>query len=246
MHYEDGYVSNIWTFDVEFGMELKERRHLRVGEKMTDLCRTRPVREGAMLARDIFMDVRNEMTPEYATSAYHLCTWSATGGFAAVDPFRPSLEHMEILYCCLNSVKLGWPFKTYDLEFSPRPPALNLMVQNPIDIFARRFNGLYLGGNWGSRYHHTPDPIPHEKVGAEIIPPTHEEIAHMVIRYGMDRYKMPDTFEQSKFVYGDEARAFPPTDCVLPAKVFVPFEESLKEIEEARKERKEWINELGY
>ncbi|MHC1579969.1 MAG: hypothetical protein ACXQTZ_04925 [Candidatus Alkanophagales archaeon] len=251
LHYEDGYVTNVWQFDFEFGMDLMERRHLKVGEKLKDLIWSRPAAEAGMLVRDVFLDVRNEMTPEYATSAYHICGWSVVcAGYESPSPTRIAIEISRQFYQALSSVKLGWPFKVWDAEFFPRPPALDLMAQNPPSVFTYRFNGLILGSNWASRYMHLPVYCTLDTFGAEIIPPTHEEIAYSVLRYGMDRYKMPETFVQSKWVYGDEARMMPTlceeTGYPLPARVFVTFDEATEIIKKAREEHPEWLLPEAY
>ncbi|MHC1579248.1 MAG: hypothetical protein ACXQTZ_01095 [Candidatus Alkanophagales archaeon] len=251
LHYEDGYVTNVWQFDMEFGMDLMERRHLKVGEKLKDLIWSRPAAEAGMLVRDVFLDVRNEMTPEYATSAYHICGWSVVcAGYESPSPTRIAIEISRQFYQALNSVKLGWPFKVWDAEFFPRPPALDLMAQNPPSVFTYRFNGLILGSNWASRYMHLPVYSTLDTFGAEIIPPTHEEIAYSVLRYGMDRYKMPETFVQSKWVYGDEARMMPTlceeTGYPLPARIFVTFDEATEIIKKAREEHPEWLLPEAY
>jgi len=251
IHYEDGYVTNVWQFDSEFGMDILERRHLKIGEKLKDLIWSRPAAEAGMLVRDIFLDVRNEMTPEYATAAYHICGWSiACAGYESPSPNRAAIELSRELYQCLNSVKLGWPFKMWDAEFFPRPPALDLMAQNPPSVFTYRFNGLILGSNWASRFIHLPMWDYIDASGAEIIPPTHEEIAYSVLRYGMDRYKMPETFVQSKWVYGEEARMMPTlceeTGYPLPARYFCTFDEATEIIKKAREEHKEWLLPEAY
>ncbi len=244
-HYENGMQTYRMHFDQETGAgEILQRRHLKVGEMFKDLLCQRPVAEGSMLARDIIMDLRNEQTPEYAQAALH--------HFAYMDMFSPDVQAicrslMEMLmkvYCEFQTDKLGWPYMGYG-NMVPRPPALDMLLQNPADIWCIRFNGLLAGSDWSSRYVLTHQETVTELFGQEIIPPKSGETAHAYLRYGMDRYEYPNSYNQSTRAYGAEASATPPTDFPLPAKTVVSFAESDKIIDAARKEHPEWLTGTG-
>ncbi len=240
-HYENGMQTYGWTANYEIDPELLERRHPKVGEPVREICTSRPKHEGGMLVRDIQMDIRNEKSPEYARAAfhnfpYHQCFSTDQG---IVD--RSSISSMAELWHGFNVEKLGWPFETYGEDHVPRPAGLDLLLQNPPDIFTYRYHGLLYGEDWCSKHTVGPQETAHEFIGNEMIPPTPDESAHMTIRFGMDRYKWPESFKQSKYLYGQDAKVMPGDPYPLPETAVVPLKEAERIILRAREEHPEWL-----
>ncbi|MHC1587461.1 MAG: hypothetical protein ACXQTX_03155 [Candidatus Syntropharchaeia archaeon] len=245
MHYEMGLLTLKWQRNVETVEEIHERRHLKTGERFRVLSTTRPWTEGGMLERDIVMDIRNELAPQYARSAMHLGFYVGFHYYGHGYPSRSSIDHIETNYVCESLMKLGWPTQ-YGPDLVPRPPAFHLMLQNPSDIFCYRFNGLVLGENWASVHTLTPLEIAFEMMGEEIIPPTMTESVHALVQYGMDRYRTVDTYVHSKLVYGVEAKfreGSCPDEYPLKEKWFSSIPEQEKAVQEVRKEHPEWLLE---
>ncbi|MCW7075803.1 MAG: hypothetical protein OCU18_00690 [Candidatus Syntrophoarchaeum sp.] len=242
-HYEDGVMTYIAMTDPGEGQELVERKHMKVGKEVKDLPYNYPAFEAVMLIRDVMMDARNEDTPEYAMSAYHQGCWQAHHGYNESFPSRSTMDAIMGMYPFFNCEKMGWPFKSTCDEL-PRPVGLELLVENPPDIFTWRWNALILGENWSSKYTISPHELHLELQGMETIPCTPEETARRIIRYGMDRYVFPETFKQSTYIYGDEARVQEPTEYPLPAKTVVSHKDATDLIYKARKEHPEWIMEV--
>ncbi len=242
-HYEQGLQTYGWTSNYEIDPELLERRHPKVGEPIRTICCSRPVHEGAMLVRDIQMDLRNEKSPEYAKSSFHNFPYHQATSVDQGWIMRGMVESTAQLWHGMNLDKIGWPFEAYNEDYVPRPAGMDLLLQNPCDIFTYRFNGLVCGSDWVSTHSQTPLETIYQYCGREIVPPTPEESAHMSIRYGMDRYKWPDTYRQSKYVYGQEARIMPGDPYPLPETAVLPLEEATKIIQKAREEHPEWMAE---
>jgi len=240
-HYEDGYQTYGFRTDYEYGYEILERRHLKVGEMYKDLGVQRPMHIGGMLARDLILDIRNEQTPEYALSAMHWFGWLISSGHHLQSDSRSTAEALNGLWHFFNTDKQNWPYESWAVGMCPRPPALNLLLQNPVDLWTHRYNGLICGKNWSSRWTMTHMDTEYQNVGVEMVPPKFDESAFSIIHYGLDRYKFAESFRQSKYVYGEAARMREPTEYPLPEKTLIPIPESDKIIDEAREKHPEWM-----
>jgi len=73
-HMEDGIPVDWWLIDEENEGEVLERRHLKLGYKLKDLPKKiLPLYQCGEKVIDVLKDIRNERTPQWSSSMYHIC-----------------------------------------------------------------------------------------------------------------------------------------------------------------------------
>ena len=245
-HVEEGLQTDLhfWGLDGE-QISLLERRHMRTGEKFRNLLVPRPTVEGAMMTMDVLKDLRNERAPKHSKDPMYF-HGAPSGGCIDADPCCGSRSFFELIPF-LNVYKtreVGFPFQTYT-GFVPRPGLFDLLLQLPIDMLGPRFISIFAGAEiWMPRYTLTHLETHHEVIGEEAIPPTWTESMSAYIRYGMDMFRYPASFEKAKYLYGQNAQVRVPTEYPCPENVIMGVNESTQIIEGARKGHPEWLSGL--
>lgn len=241
-HIEEGIQMARSSFMWENADEVLERRHMRTGEKFRYIPVQRPLGEGGMVMIDILKDIRNDQFPEFATAPFYYHGHVSNVGLQAQYCSRSMLELVGTLLRVYFSTIMGkFPYRSYNF-FCPSPGIMNLIEQLPIDMIVPRFMGILGGANfWWTNYILTHHSTLLEEFGEEMIPPTAQESFGSYIQYGMDKYRYPPSFKQSKYVYGEGARMVAPTDYPVPVKETASVDEALESIKGARKEHPEWL-----
>ena len=243
-HYEDGVQTAAIHYWYENAEAVLDRRHLRTGEKFRYLLIQRSVGEGEMMCIDITKDIRNEKTPEYATSAMFGTMYPIAISIDCQSAGRTVFDLIGGLVRAMLCDHFGWPYMIH-LMWMPRPGLVDMLGQLPIDMILPRFiNMLITVPFWLTNYTLTNCETSREIFGREIIPGTATEAGGAYMVYGMDKIRYPPTYVQSKRIYGEEGHIRPPTDYPVPEKVMMTLDEATKEIESARKEHPEWLTDI--
>jgi len=143
-HLEDGIPVDWWIVNKDD--ELLDRRHMKLGHKIKDLPRKlNDFTKFAMKATDVLRDIRNERTPEWATSDYIV---APVGVSYAVDLFfTPS--NFE----CLEKQWLGFgskeKYKLPDYMFTIYPffSLMKMMFVSGRESFISKASGLATKGH---------------------------------------------------------------------------------------------------
>jgi hypothetical protein len=140
-HCEEGIPTDWWLAGPDD--PLFERRHLKLGYKIRELpqkvknltdCGTRMI--------DILKDVRNERTPQWATSMYGTAM-VYTMGMSNLLFERSSWEAYASIWDGISTKKLGLP--DYWYCYVPWPPLIQTLSQLGRSPFTTRFCGLATG-----------------------------------------------------------------------------------------------------
>ncbi len=137
-HCEDGIPVDWWL--IEPGNEMLERRHQKYGYKLKDLyIKTKNMTKTGLRLIDILRDVRNERTPQFASSTYQVAmVW----GSAAVNLlYEPSCyEIFANLWDGLAAKNYGLP--DYYFCYVPAPAMVTTLVYLGRLSFTLRMAGL--------------------------------------------------------------------------------------------------------
>ncbi|MHA1252688.1 MAG: hypothetical protein ACTSRP_22060, partial [Candidatus Helarchaeota archaeon] len=141
-HLEDGIPVDWWLVGPDD--ELLNRRHIRLGFKLIDIPKkAKNLTQAGQFAIDILKDIRNERTPQWATSTYSVSTLylSAIPGFLN----EPSVyEICGMLYDGMNAKRIyGLP--DYWFCYVPWPSFFTMLFYLERDQFILRINGLSNG-----------------------------------------------------------------------------------------------------
>jgi hypothetical protein len=143
-HLEDGIPVDWWL--VRPDDELLDRRHLKLGYKLREIPRRfNNITKASEKLIDVFRDIRNERTPQWAGSIYYSASvWVA---FALNVIFEPSnFESIASTYD-------GWAAKEkfklpdYLFAFYPWPSMLNLFFLQGRNQFANKLSWLTTEGH---------------------------------------------------------------------------------------------------
>ncbi|NVM54344.1 MAG: hypothetical protein HWN66_11635 [Candidatus Helarchaeota archaeon] len=141
-HSESGIPVNWWLVHSED--ELLDRRHIKLGFKLRDIPnRSKDLSQTGFRLIEVFKDIRNERTPQWATSAYHtLQVYS--GGMANAGLEQSNYEAVSYIWEGVNAKKIS-TFGDYYFCFTPWPPFLDTLFAMPRASFTSRFCGLSAG-----------------------------------------------------------------------------------------------------
>jgi len=137
-HGEDG-VPVDW-FLVTAGDELMDRRHMKYGFKLKDSYKnTKSVFQTGTRIIDILKDVRNERTPQWASSAYFtIIVWGL--GVANAGLEVSNFENIAFLHDGVNYKQ--WGFSDPCFTFYPWPAFIKILFDMDRSNYTKRFTGL--------------------------------------------------------------------------------------------------------
>ncbi|HEC56335.1 MAG TPA: hypothetical protein ENI32_00375 [Candidatus Syntrophoarchaeum butanivorans] len=177
-------------------------RHPKTGDRMMDICRQYSPTQGSSLLREIQKERENlEITPFFA----HL---SSLVDRAVSE--RSSFEIFARHFDLTHAVDLGWRERPYE-GVLPEPAPLRELESK--EIFTERLSSWFYEGNYYSNLFVSDAEVILEEIGLEEVPPTPNETIKARIRYMDESYTYPDTFRESRILYGAEAKLltlFPP------------------------------------
>jgi len=142
-HMEDGIPTDWWIVGPDD--ELLQRKHMKLGYKLIDIPKkAKNLTQAGQYATDILKDIRNERTPQWATTPYSVAMLylSAIPGFLN----EPSVfENIAMLYDGMNAKRVyGMP--DYWFCYVPWPSFFSMLFYLSRDDFTKKMCGLSTGG----------------------------------------------------------------------------------------------------
>ncbi len=148
-HFENGLPTKYYT--IRPGDELLEKRHMKLGTKLKDLPREiLDFHESGTKVRDILLDIRNEQTPEYASSAYNVCLFLMSAG-PNNGAYISSYDELSFMWEGINSYQLneecnaGEVLKDTVQFYEPWPPMFLQLTRLKRELWIKRVAGLLTG-----------------------------------------------------------------------------------------------------
>ncbi|NHI93474.1 MAG: hypothetical protein EAX96_13385 [Candidatus Lokiarchaeota archaeon] len=138
-HVEDGVPVDWWVVGPDDG--LLDRRHRKLGIKLKDLPKkSKNIQEMGLRLIETLKDVRNERTPEWATSKYVVGMLYASGVVSCL--FEPST--WEVFGQLWNGINAKRIFGMNDswFAFTPMPQLLNMFTLLDRPEFVSKMSGL--------------------------------------------------------------------------------------------------------
>lgn len=143
-HLENGLPVDWWF--VRPDDELLNRRHMKIGYKLNEIpSRLKDLRKSSLKLIDIFKDIRNERTPEWAQGNYHVVN--------AYETFALNLLYEPSSYESICQGFDGWAAKEiyglpdYAFALVPWPEMMNVFLYQGRPEFTKRLAGLTTAGN---------------------------------------------------------------------------------------------------
>jgi hypothetical protein len=167
-----------------------------------EICKRMPPIEGSALLAE--MEEKGddlEVTPFFG----HLSSFVDRGVLE-----RSSFEVFARNFDLSHAPDLGWKVRPYEGAI-PEPPAFKELSSK--EIFVKRLSSWFCGGEYYSNLFTTQIEAILEDFGLEEIPPTSDEATRAKIRYMDESYTYPESYRESKIIYGTEAKLltiFPP------------------------------------
>ncbi|NVM30838.1 MAG: hypothetical protein HWN65_18505 [Candidatus Helarchaeota archaeon] len=143
-HLENGLPVDWWF--VRPDDELLERRHMKIGYKLNEIpSRIKDLRKSSLRLMDVFRDIRNERTPQWATADYYVIN--------AYETFALNLLYEPSSYESISQGYDGWAakalYKLPDFAFAlmPWPAMINAFLYQGRNEFTKKTAGLATEGH---------------------------------------------------------------------------------------------------
>lgn len=128
LHVEESTPEDYWILLKSEEPEIFERRHMKLGIRLRDIGKKiKNNVEAAHRIREILIDIRNEKTPQWANSTYHVCIFF----MVAASNMAMELSNWNALGEIWDGVNAASRYGLPDCIFNyePLPPILNMMFQ---------------------------------------------------------------------------------------------------------------------
>ncbi len=159
-HIEDGLIVDRYYFapildGSKEGWDVMNRRHLKIGQRLRDIPKTRKIADAGQYVVDILKDIRNEMHPEWSGGAFYVCMACIFGAYNQLA-MKSNYEVLGAVWDGVNAEKLGYADSWF--IYVPLPPILNTLFALPRDIWIKRLTNLTTGGRF--YIHHQSADMP--------------------------------------------------------------------------------------
>ncbi len=140
-HMEDGVPIDWWLIDENNEGDVLERRHLKLGMKLKELpAKVSPHFKSGQRVIEILKDIRNERTPQWSDSTYHVCLcWMSEACNLGVE--ISNHESFAGVYDALTS-KSNWNLFDNYVSLVPWPPLIPTFLNLGRYGFTSRLAGL--------------------------------------------------------------------------------------------------------
>jgi len=137
-HLEDGIPVNWWF--VNSDDELLERRHLKLGYKLKEIPKkSKNLETSAQSMISILKDIRNERTPDWSTSRYHIANIYISGAINSMLELSNYSAYTQMWDGLATYNKKFYGLPDYWFNFIPWPPMINALVNAGRRKFALRW-----------------------------------------------------------------------------------------------------------
>jgi hypothetical protein len=141
-HMEDGLPADFWFAGVKEDDELLDRRHMRLGYKLREIPKkTKNFTKCADACIDILKDVRNERTPQWATTPYHTAIIWLSCAINIISELS-SYDSMGEMYDMINAQRV-YKLPDYYAAMIPWSSTLQMMSMMKRRDFQLRMMGLF-------------------------------------------------------------------------------------------------------
>ncbi len=141
LHCEDGIPVDWWLAGPED--ELLDRRHIKYGYKLRDIAKkTKNLTKAGITVIDLLKDIRNERTPQWASSNYIISMVWGSGAINTLNEVS-SYEAMGLIYDGINMKRI---LGEYLFCYIPWPPLIETLTYMPRPSFITRLVGLETAG----------------------------------------------------------------------------------------------------
>ncbi|MHA1130432.1 MAG: hypothetical protein ACTSQI_04600 [Candidatus Helarchaeota archaeon] len=128
LHVEESLPEDYWMLLRSQDPEIFDRRHMKIGVRLRDIGKKiKNNVEAAQRIREILIDIRNEMTPQWANSTYYVCIFS----MVAASNMAMELSNWNALGEIHDGVNSSERYGLPDCMFTyePLPPILQMMFK---------------------------------------------------------------------------------------------------------------------
>jgi len=231
-HMEDGVPVDWWLVDPENEGGVLERRHLKLGFKLKELpAKISPLYKSGQRIIDVLRDIRNERTPQWSTSSYHVCLcWMSEACNLGIE-----INNHESFAGVFDALTAKSRWKLFDnyVSLVPWPPLIPTFLQLGRGSFTSRLAGLfcedylYLQGIAGGDYW-----IPWMK---EVIPEIYdmalrERLEERGVKYPISilNCKLPNLLDKAVYKQSDFKWEYPEGKRILAEDLGLSVEEILE------------------
>ncbi|MHA1427751.1 MAG: hypothetical protein ACTSQI_17360 [Candidatus Helarchaeota archaeon] len=142
LHCEDGIPIDWWLSGPED--DLLDRRHIRFGYKLRDIAkRTKNLSKAGQSLIELLKDIRNERTPQWASSNYLISMVWGTGAINTLNEVS-NYEAMGLIY---DGISIKRILGEYLFCYVPWPPLIETLTFMPRPSFIMRLVGLGTAGD---------------------------------------------------------------------------------------------------
>ncbi len=141
-HMEDGVPIDWWLINEDNEGDVLDRRHLKFGYKLKEIpSRVSPLFKGGQKVIEVLKDIRNERTPQWSTSTYHVCLcWMSEACNLGVE--ISNHESFAGVYDALTAKSVWNLFDNY-VSLIPWPPLIPTFLNLGRSAFTKRLAGLF-------------------------------------------------------------------------------------------------------
>lgn len=140
-HMEDGVPVDWWLIDRVNEGEILDRRHIKLGLKLKDIpVKISPMFKSGERVIDVLRDIRNERTPQWSQSTYHVCLcWMSAACNLGVE--INNHESFAGVFDALTA-KARWHLFDNYVSLVPWPPLIPTFLNLGRGAFTTRLAGL--------------------------------------------------------------------------------------------------------
>ncbi|NVM31278.1 MAG: hypothetical protein HWN65_20740 [Candidatus Helarchaeota archaeon] len=141
-HMEDGVPVDWWLIDEENQGEVLDRRHIKLGLKLKELPeKISPLYKSGQRIIEVLKDIRNERTPQWSDSTYHICLcWMSEACNLGVE--ISNHESFAGVFDALTAKPKWHLFDNY-VSLVPWPPLIPTFLNLGRRPFTLRLAGLF-------------------------------------------------------------------------------------------------------
>jgi len=198
-HIEDGLIVDRFYFapvidGSEEGWNIMNRRHLKIGQRLRDIPKTRKLADAGQYIVDILKDIRNELHPEWSWNAFYVCMACLFGAYNQLT-MKSNYEVLGAVHDGVNAEKLGYADSWF--IYVPLPPILNTLFALPRDIWIKRLTNLTTGGRFYLHHQSAAMPLTNKTFGRDVnfVPTPEQTIKSKAPKVGED-FKFQSTEEK--------------------------------------------------
>ncbi len=150
LHVEESVPEEYWILLKSQEPEIFERRHMKLGIRLKDIGKKiNDNVEAARRIKEVLIDIRNEKTPQWAESTYHICVFFMIGASNIILELS-NWNALGEIWDGVEATRYGLPDCIFNYE--PLPPILNMMFNLERPYFTERLTKALMGNQLFMNY----------------------------------------------------------------------------------------------